>query len=300
MLTGEIEASQQVLAVLAEQEAQTKLRRAGTSTDVRVLDEPPMPAKRDRPRIARDGALGLAVGALIAVLVVLAYEAMQRGFRTLRELRLGLGMSILAVLRGPRARRPWQPAEIDAGQVQQLVQLLTSSGQMTALVHLGRHPSYDLCWALSAPEANQERPALIIDADVLGGQLSRALNQPTGAGLAEACDNPGQLEDLVVSLADGLLRLAAAACQRYAQVLVCLPTPGRWPRPETWASSLNEVVLTVPQGGASRNEIAAELARLNKLGLSVRGIAVTNYSAVRDPLGAEETALVAVTPPGPA
>lgn len=313
LLTGEIEACQQVLALLTEQEAQTKLRRAGTSTDVRMLDAPPMPAKRDKPRIARDGAMGLAVGALIAVLVLLALEATRHSFRSLRELRAGLGLNILAVLPGPRVSRRWQPAELDPALVRRLVQLLSGGDQLVAVVHLGKHTSYDLCWALTLRLADEEKPALVIDADLLSGHLSRTLNQSDGAGFAEGCADPDRLKNLVVSLsesrcllkpgqgeitAEGLMSLAVAARQHYARVLICLPTPGRWLNPQQWASSLGEVVLTVPQGGATRAEIDDALTRLRGLGLSIRGIVVTNYNTARDPLGREELPNVAVTPPG--
>jgi uncharacterized protein involved in exopolysaccharide biosynthesis len=313
LLTGEIEACQQVLALMMEQEAQTKLRRAGTSTDVRMRDAPPMPAKRDKPRIARDGVIGLAVGALIAVLVLLALEAMQHGFRSLRELRAGLGLNILAVLPGPQARRHWQPASIDPAHAKRLKQVLASGHQLVAVVHLGRHPSYDLCWALASKLADEDKPVLLIDADMLSGHLSRTLNQSDGAGFAEACVNPARLKELAVSLresrcllkpgqgeiaAEWLKSLVQTAQERYARVLICLPAPGRWLNPQQWASSLGEVVLTVPQGGATRTEIDDTLARLQGLGLSIRGVVVTNYSTARDPLGREELPYVAVTPSG--
>jgi uncharacterized protein involved in exopolysaccharide biosynthesis len=313
LLTGEIEACQQVLALMTEQEAQTKLRRAGTSTDVRMLDAPPMPAKRDKPRIARDSAMGLAVGALIAVLVLLALEAARHGFRSLRELRAGLGLNVLAVLPGPQASRRWQPAKLDTAQMRRLVQLMAGGDQLVAVVHLGRHPSYDLCWALASKLADEDKPALVIDADLLSGHLSRTLNQSDGAGFAEACADPARLKELAVSLsesryllkpgqgeiaAEGLMSCAMATRQHYVRALICLPAPGRWLNPQRWASSLGEVVLTVPQGGATRAEIDDALVRLRGLGLSIRGVVVTNYSTARDPLGREELPYVAVTPHG--
>ncbi|MBN2083274.1 hypothetical protein JW859_13835 [bacterium] len=312
MLMGEIEAAQQVLALLKEQEAQTKLRRAGTSTEVRVLDAPPMPAKRDSPRLSRDLALGCAVGALVGVLLLMLVEATRNSFRSLRDLRTGLGLNLLAALPGPPNRRRWVLSETDNQLAQQLIRLLDTPDHALALVHLGKYPSYDLCWALSARVAGDERQALLIDADLLNAGLSRALKQPEVAGLLEAAADPARLGELAANLGesravltpgqsgtatDGLTGLLAAAGEQFSRTLICLPAPSKWLARELW-TGLGEVILTVPQSGATRDEIKAALAKLGEFGIGVRGVVVTNYSTARDPLGREELPQVSVTPAG--
>ena len=312
MLMGEIEAAQQVLALLKEQEAQTKLRRAGTSTEVRVLDAPPMPAKRDSPRLSRDVALGFAVGALVGVLLMMLVEATRHGFRSLRDLRTGLGLNLLAVLPGPPNRRRWMLSEADHPLAQQLIKLLDTDDHAVALVQLGKYPSYDLCWALSSRLPGDERQALLIDADLLNAGLSRALKQDESAGLLEAAAEPVRLVELAINLgesravltpgqggtaSDGLTGLLSAAAGQYSRTLICLPAPSKWLARELW-TGLGEVILTVPQSGATRDEIKAAVAKLNEFGIGIRGIVVTNYSTARDPLGREELAQVPVTPAG--
>jgi hypothetical protein len=63
---------------------------------------------------------------------------------------------------------------------------------------------------------------------------------------------------------------------------------------------LSEVLIALPQGCVSQSEIADVINQLRQLGITVRGTVVTNYSHVRDPLGAEELAHLALPPPGSA
>jgi len=313
LLSGEIEANQQVLALLREQEADAKLRRAGTSTEVRLLDAPPMPARRDKPRIMRDVALGMVAGALVAVLILLVVESSRRGFRSLRELRSGLGLRILGVLPGQAAGKTWQPVEIREEYGRRLLGAVITPGEPAAVVYLGSPISaISLCWALTGRHGQPETTSLLIDADGLRGAVSRAL-QRSGAGLGEACGKPERLPELVQQLdefrrllppgegeltPESLKQVLATAKARYSRTVICLPLPAQWTDQAVWRAALDQVVLAVPQGAVSRGEIQAVLGQLQDLGISVRGAVVTGFSSARDPLAREELAQIAVPPLG--
>lgn len=312
LLRGEIEANQQILALLKEQEAQTKLQRASTSTDVRVLDYPPMPARRDSPRIARDGALGVFLGLLAAILAVLLIESYRRDFRTLRELRAVLGLPVLAVLPGHAGRAPWRPGTVD--QTIPLLWRLLDERQPVAVVHLDTaRPCFDLCWALSGPDEGAKQPAVLIDLDPLQALLTRALSREPGPGLTDVATGAATASDTAIQIdrhrrllrygtgqpaADQISRLVGQLAAEHGRVIACLPPPSHWAGVEGIRSLLSQCVLTVSQGRASRADIAAALSRLEQLGLSVRGIVVTRFDARRDPLASVELAHVPVVMTG--
>lgn len=314
LLTGEIQANQQVLALLREQEADTKLRRAGTSTEVRLLDAPPMPARRDRPRIMRDVALGMVAGLVVAVLALLVIESSRRGFRSLRELRRGLGLRVLGVLPGRGTGRARQPRAASRDYARRLLNALSEPDEPIAVVYLGSPKSgLDLSWTLSLHLAEHKAPCLLIDADRLQAAFTRALGQPDGPGLGEACAAPGRLGELALELdearyllrpgdgaasAAGIKALLAAARSQYARTLIWLPRPAQWTDQAAWSAVLDHIVLAVPQGAVSRSEISAALNRLSELGIAVRGVVVTGFSARCDPLAREELAQAAIPPLG--
>jgi len=312
LLRGQIEADQQILALLKEQEAQTKLQRASTSTDVRVLDYPTMPARRDSPRIMRDGALGVFLGLLAAVLAMLVIESYRRDFRTLRELRTVLDLPVLAVLPGRPSRAPWRPGELDEA-IPQLWSVLDEH-QPVAVVHLETaRPCFDLCWALSGPEAGLEKAAVLLDLDPLQARLTRALGHEPGPGLNDVARGAKTAADAAIRLdehrwllrygtgqssADQVSHLLEQLTTEHGRVIACLPSPSHWAGVDRLRPLLAQCVLTVSQSRASRGDIAAALSRLRRLGLEVRGIVVTRFDARRDPLAAVELAQVPVVKTG--
>ena len=146
-------------------------------------------------------------------------------------------------------------------------------------------------------------------------KLCHALGQESGPGLCETSQEPGRIAELAIELgesrmllrpgqdglsAEGAKQAMAIACASYSRVIIALPSPSRWIHPDAWAGALSEVLIALPQGCVSQSEIADVINQLRQLGITVRGTVVTNYSHVRDPLGAEELAHLALPPPGSA
>jgi len=311
LLTADIQANQDILALLKQRETETKVQRASTSSEVRLLDEPPLPAKKDSPKLVRNGLMGCFAGALIAIILVLVVEPGRAGFRTLRELRLGLGLPVIAVIPGKPVRGPWrQPSEATL-LARRLRRVLLREGTPLAIVHFSAGQAcYDLAWHLGTGSA-AVRSALFVDLDLLDATMSSALGHGAGKGFAEAAREQAPAADLVVKLAEGkaLLRpgegsfsawqaeaLLGTLAGAFDPVLLCLPAPSMWVNTDALKPLLKHAVLSVPQGAVSASALGDAVAHLRELGVGIAGVVVTGFSAGREPLAREELAHVSVAP----
>jgi uncharacterized protein involved in exopolysaccharide biosynthesis len=316
LLNGRIEGEIEVQKLLKQQEAQTKLSRAGTSTQVQLLDTPPLPFDRDSPRLGRSFALGALAGAFVMILAALAADSGRRGFRSLRELRLGAGLPVLGVLPGRVATGKWRPGNGAAPGAERLGEWLLGGRRSLGIVHLGgAQASYDLAWSLACLRAKAEQPALLLDMDRLGGNLRGVWQLSATPGLAELGTGAASFAQATHKVRDGVLLLPpggrplnAEECARAwlalgehsGCVLCCLPPPAQWQDQAGLLPLLDAVVLAVPQSGAPGAAVSLTAARLRGLGVQPLGLVVTNYSRVRDVLGASELGLLTVEPEGAA
>lgn len=313
LITAELNSNRQVLNLLTEQKAQTMLSRAGTSLKVRLLDAPPMPAKRDSPKIVRNGILGGMAGIFIVVVLLLVRESQNRNFRSLRELRLGLGLRVLSVLSGGRANGKWKPNGInDTADLARLGNYLTADTRLFGIVHtLGSSGGYDLAWSVAGILGSEKKPALLIDADKLEAGLSTALDLGDGPGLAEVAAAKGSAADLSVDrdgraiLRLGLEDIDAAtlnAClgeltEQYSAVIICLPEPSLWTeQTRRVAVATGRLVITVPQAACSTSELSQAAADITPNGCQILGVVVTGFQVHHDYLGSQELRFVTIRP----
>jgi len=309
LLTADVQANQDILALLKQREAETKIQRASTSSEVRLLDEPPLPAKKDSPKLVRNGLMGCFAGVLIAIILVLVVEPGRGGFRTLRELRLGLGLPVIAVLPGKPVRGPWRQPSEATSLARRLRRVLLREGTPLAIVHFGAGQAcYDLAWHLGTGSL-ADRPTLFVDLDLLDSRISGALGHAAGKGFAEAAREQAATADLVVKLGEGraLLRpgegsfsawqaeaLLGTLAGAFDPVLLCLPMPSMWVNTDALRPLLKYAVLSVPQGAVSARALGDAVAHLRELGVGIAGVVVTGFSAEREPLAREELAHVSV------
>ncbi len=311
LVMAELEANGEIMKVLATSEAQTRLKQASTTTDVQTLDLPVAADKPESPRPAFNAALGGIVGLVLAILFGLMLEVADPRIRTLREIRLGLGLPIVGVLPGPAFRkRKWRPLVRDEETLRRLSFFLQSRGRMLNLVHaLGAEGGYDVAWGLAGAAAGAGKPALLIDADRLGSGLAPALEKTPQSGLGDVISGQTEIDKALVTLSEDrrLLSLgepalsrsaleahAIALRERFATVLVCLPAPQRWVDQGELASLADDTLLVLPQHAVAREELQQVLANLRQRGIEPRGVIITNYAAQRDVLGRHELRQVAV------
>jgi polysaccharide biosynthesis transport protein len=308
---AELDANGEIMKVLATSEAQTKLKQASTTTDVQTLDSPVAADKPESPRPLFNAALGGIVGLILAILLGLMLEVADPRIRTLREIRLGLGLPVLGVLPGPAFRkRKWRPLVRDEELLSRLSFFLQTRGRMLNLVHpLGAEGGYDAAWGLAGAAAGAGKPALLIDADRLGGGLAPALEKTPPAGLSDVVSGQTEIDKALLTLSEDrrLLGLGDAALsktaleahmialrERFATVLVCLPAPQRWVDQGELASLADDTLIVLPQHAVVREELAQVLTNLRQRGIEPRGVIITHYAAQRDVLGRNELRQVAV------
>jgi uncharacterized protein involved in exopolysaccharide biosynthesis len=311
LLMAELDANAEIMKVLATSEEQTRLKRASTSTDIQRLDPPVVADKPESPRPVFNAILGAVIGIVLAIFAALIIEAADARIRTLREIRLGLGLPVAGVLPGPVwRRRRWRPTQRDPELIKRLCGFLRCKGRVLGLVHpLGSTGGYDLAWGLAESASEAGKPALLIDADRLGDGLAAALDKSPAFGLSDVAQGLCELDKALVTLSEDrrLLTLGQAPLaketlestmallrERFATVLVCLPTPTRWVDQELLAACADESLMTLPQQGIAREELQQALAGLRQRGIEPRGAIVTNYSPQRDVLGKRELRQVAV------
>jgi uncharacterized protein involved in exopolysaccharide biosynthesis len=312
LMLAELDANAAIDKVLATSEAQTRLKRASTTTDVSPLDQPVVPEKPDSPRPLLNGAIGAVAGLVLAILLSLILEASDPRIRTLREIRLGIGLPVLAVVPGPPLRgRRWRPVQRAPELLRRLAQFLRCKGRCIGLVHpLGAGGGFDLAWGLAEATAGPGKPTLLVDGDRMADGLAAALDKPAIAGLAEIAAGLAEASAVAVLLSEDrrLLSLGQAALEQeptkaalgqllevYSTVLLCLPSPLRWSDQAAVAGALDAVYLVIPQHGVNREDLAQVLLQLTEHGIKVQGAIVTNYAPRHDVLGRRELRHVAVS-----
>lgn len=311
LIMAELDANGEILKVLATSEAQTKLKKASTTTDVQKLDLPVAADKPDAPRPLFNAALGAIIGLVLAIILGLMFEAADSRIRTLREIRLGLGLPVIGVLPGPVFRkRKWRPLVRDEATLNRLALFLQCRGRMINLIHpLGHDGGYDLAWGLAGAVALPGKPGLLIDADRLGCGMATALDKTPQSGLSEVASGAAEIDKALLTLSEdrrllclGEQPLASATLEpqakalreRCAAVLVCLPTPQRWVDQAELARLADDTLIVLPQHALAREELQQVLATLRQRGIEPRGVIVTNYAVQRDVLGRSEIQQVAV------
>jgi uncharacterized protein involved in exopolysaccharide biosynthesis len=313
LLTAEIAGYQKVLETLKEQETTTLLGKAGTSLKTQVLDAPEVPLRRDSPKVTRDAILGGGVGFMLVAVGMILLETQRRRIRSLREIRLGAGLRVVSVLAGPStAVGRWQPREVPTDQAQRLAAYLAAAGKRIGVIHqAGPAGGYDLAWMLSGVLGGEQHSALLVDSGFLEAGLTRALGQEPGVGLTEAALRSKPLTEIVIKLEGprallrpGIVDAAPVQIQswlaqppaEYSAVMVCLPPVQQWVGHEQWLDQLDTLVLSMPQGAASLDELRQTTAIVQQAGASLRGVVVTAYSRGNDYLAQEELRLVTVRP----
>lgn len=310
LLTTELQVNNEILAMLKRSEAETKLIRQETSTDIELLDGAIVPIKPSSPRLGKNAFLGAIAGIILAILIGLALEGGDSRISSLREIRLAFGQRILAVVEGPSIKGKWQPTDSEAEIFKRLANLLGVADKQVALVHLhGSAGGYDLAWGLAGAKGTAGKPGLLIDGDSLATELCSALGREAGVGLAELAAGSTQVENAVIGLdeARSLLppgsgewdasRISTALKQlggRFATRLVCLPHPARWAGQAEVVKAMGQVVLVMPQQGSDRASFGQALDLLAGWGIKPAGVVVTNYSTSRDSLGRKELAYVSL------
>lgn len=311
LLMAELDANGEILKALATSEAQTKLKRASTTTDIQRLDEPTVPEKPDSPHPLFNAVLGGIIGLVLAILIGLVLEVADPRIRTLREIRLGLNLPVIGVLPGPAwSNRRWRPMQRDENVLRRIAYFMQCQGRVIGLVHpMGIYGGYDLAWGLSGVAADAGKPALLVDADRLNQGLMQALDKSAGDGLAEVAAVKTELGKVLISLSEDrrLLSLGKGALERasleplltdmrghFESVFICLPSPLRWVDQDEFTGLMDLVVIVIPQHGVTREELQIVVAGLRQRGIEPRGVVVTNFAKQRDVLGRTELQQVAV------
>jgi uncharacterized protein involved in exopolysaccharide biosynthesis len=304
LLTSEIEAQRQILAVYKEHEATTLMQRAGTSIKMRLLDPPLYPTKRDKPKITRMAVLGLLAGFLLVGVVALFIEAQNRRFRSLRELRLGAGLRIIATLPPRLSRHGTTPETADSELFARIARFAFSGSDVLGISHpAGPEGGFGLAWGVAAGAGDN---VLLIDADVINGSLQQATGKQPDTALNELAE--GDPEAALIAL-DGNRKLArisaapidpeqwhallASLCERFSAIIICLPAPQEWP-PSLRTVLPERIVLSIPQAFCSMEEIRGFATLAAESGAEVLGAVITSYRASRDYLRKEERRFVTV------
>ncbi|MCB1218354.1 hypothetical protein KDL44_13270 [bacterium] len=278
ILNAELKSLRDILEILEKQRTETELAKVNASMDVALMDSAVMPAKREKPAIGRNTALGGFAGVMLCVLVLLFRESGGNRFRTLKEIRSEVGLPVLAVLPGPRHRRRWKPQQSDTELAAGLASLLFSRGERIGLVFLpSRHMSLDpAAWLQSqSVQLIDAMPGKVLDSSPLSaeGGLPRA---QADLSAAEGARYPDKV------LPQG-------------RTAVLLASPLRWNVEQELAARLDSLVLCVPQGACSPEELEKALAVLARHGLDCRGVIVSNWSSARDIYGADELSYVSLS-----
>jgi len=315
LINAELSSNRQVLNLLTEQKAQTLLSRAGTSLKVRLLDAPPIPAKRDSPKIVKNGVIGAVAGVFVVIVILLIRESQNRNFKSLRELRLGSGLRVIGVLPPASPRGAWQPREIEGSEPQRLAKFLSADDNMIGVIQAtGPGGGYDLAWTLAGQLGTEDKPGLVIDVDSLEAGLLKALCVENGKGLSEAASAEGSVKELAVEqdgnrrvLGPGSGKLSGETLGQclnelkgqYGVVVCCLPPPALWTSgTREAAKAIGRVVVSVPQGSVSSAELNQIIGDINGDGCSIAGAVVTHFSPARDYLGRQELRFVTIRPDG--
>ncbi|MEZ5339055.1 MAG: hypothetical protein R3F46_12460 [bacterium] len=278
ILNAELKSLRDILEILEKQRTETELAKVNASMDVSLMDSAVLPAKREKPAIGRNTALGGFAGLMLCVLVLLFRESGGNRFRTLKEIRSAVGLPVLAVLPGPRHRRHWKPQQPDSELAAGLASLLFSRGERIGLVFLpSQHISLDpAAWL-------QSQSVKLVDA--LPG---------TGPGTGPlSADGTLPRAQADLSAAEGARYPDNALPQ--GRLAVLLASPLRWNVEQELAARLDSIVLCVPQGACSSEELEKARTALARLGLDCRGVIVSNWSSARDIYGADELNYVALS-----
>jgi tyrosine-protein kinase Etk/Wzc len=325
LLTADIDSATAILAMLRQTEADTELRKQQTVREIHLLDPALLPGRKSSPRVGFNTILGGMLGLLLMLPVGLLLQSAQRRITTLREIRAGLGVRVLAVLPTRETRRaPWRATalpEVTRALLRRLLRLLhtehPAAVEQSALPPLtigvvnvaSSEPNFELAWGLADAA---ETPAVLIDADLVDSSLTRAVAPSRiKPGLADVLAGVTALEDALVELLGGRFLLPAGTNpagadataldalllrleERFALTVISLPPPSRWPEDFPLAEDADTLLLSVPQRGCDRAELADAVAELRRRGLAVRGAVVTGYDLREDSLGEPELRFVAL------
>jgi uncharacterized protein involved in exopolysaccharide biosynthesis len=315
MLNGDLQVQQQILGLLKSREAETRLLKASIETEVRILDAPLQPVQRISPRGTKNASAGAVLGLLLGVLLALLSESSRKQFSTLREIRRGVGLPVIAVLPSGIRLGRWQPVDEHTSFFKRLAEFIPCQRRVIGLVHpAGAVSGYQLAWGLAKAAADGEKRVLIIDLDRAAGSLTQQLGKTVNQGYGNIARGECSVADAVIELdntralmtsgtqnatAEQATQLLALLRQQYATVLVCMPDPQTGSATLPPASELDDVLLSVPQQGYNRTELVSVLKALGDHGFCQRGIVITGYRARLDPLSGDELKHVLVPPETP-
>lgn len=310
MLNGDLQVQQQILGLLKSREAETKLLKASIETEVRMLDAPMQPVQRISPRGTKNASAGAVLGLLLGVLLALLSESARKQFSTLREIRRGVGLPVIAVLPAGIRRGRWQPVDEHTEFFKRLAEFIPCQGRVVGLVHpAGAVSGYQLAWGLAKAAAGGEKRVLIIDLDRAAGNLAQQLGKVVTLGFGNIARGECSVAETVIELdstralltsgtqnatAEQARQLLASLRKQYASVLVCLPDPQAGSAILPPANEIDDVLLSVPQQGYNQTELVRVLQALGDHGFCQRGVVITGYRARLDPLSGDELTHVLV------
>ncbi|HXD05856.1 MAG TPA: chain length determinant protein EpsF [Burkholderiaceae bacterium] len=97
-LVREVEDAQKAYESVRERLNQTALESQSTQTNISVLNQATEPADPSSPRILLNTAIGVFLGALLAMITALVMEMMNRRVRSIQDVVLSLGVPVIGVL----------------------------------------------------------------------------------------------------------------------------------------------------------------------------------------------------------
>lgn len=292
-------------------------REAGAVTaGLTVLTPAAVPAEPARPKPARNGALGLALGLMLGVGTAFLREALDRSFKHAEQIEEETGLSVLGVvpqelsgvslptLRKPTSNRAEAYRTIRtnvqfAGPPHSLKTILITS----ATANEGKT---SVVTNLAVAFAATGQSVILVDADLRRHRVGAAFDLPNdGPGLAGLLAGWATLDDALRSIQPGLLAVLPAGStpdnpsellggpgmtqllkelgELFEVVLVDSPPVLPVTDPLVLAVNSTGVVVVVRLGATSREQVRRTIGSLQKLGVPLLGVAANGALASNDP-----------------
>lgn len=311
LVNAEIAGEQDILTAYKQQEALLMTQRAGTDLELQVLDRPYLPTKPSEPQITKNAVYGALACFALMCLILMQAELRSKRFRSLRDLRIGAGLRVLAVMQEQSALGRWKPGTYNAGLTTRLARYLSASRRILGIVHAARADGgYDLAWLLSQALSSGGKRVLLIDADTVDESLCQACAAPGLASLTSLAPSEAELASAVHNLdeyrtiaklgdheisPDQLAALLNLLQERYAFIIVCLASPLSW-APQAIAMAPDDLLLSIPYRYCSLAEVLDLKAAVGEHGKTMDYAVVTHYARQYDFLAAEELRFVTIRP----
>jgi uncharacterized protein involved in exopolysaccharide biosynthesis len=309
LINAEITGEQDILTAYRQQEALLMTQRASTDLELQILDRPFLPTKPSEPQVTRNAVYGAMLCFAAMCVILLQVEIRNKRFRSLRDLRIGAGMRVLAVMNGRTTLGNWKPGLYDANVASRLARYLTAGRSVLGIVHPAMADGgFDLAWSLCTALSSNGKRVLLIDADAVDESLCRACDAPSLTGLASLTGSEAELASAthnidehraIAKLGDGAAGSEQIALimnllqERYPFIIVCLSSPLSW-TPQTLAIAPSDLILSMPHRYCSLAEVVDIKAAVNEHGKTLDNVVVTQYAPRHDFLAKEELRFVTI------